>query len=244
MAGDVLQRLVGLVAERAGGALAAGAPAFLVGVAGGVAAGKSTLSQAIADGLALALPGAPAQIVPTDGFLKPNARLTAEGLAYRKGFPESFDTAAFHAFLDALAEGRAAVTPVYSHVAYDIVPGETRTVAGDGVVIVEGVNVLQTCEARARFGLSIYVDAAPEHAKAWYLARLDRIIANEPQSLIAQVADPAQRAAYIEAAWTAINLVNLTDHIAPTAAFADAVVRKGAGHEFVELVQQQPLSRP
>jgi type I pantothenate kinase len=207
---------------------------FLLGVTGGVAAGKSTLARFIAYGLAEALPDVPVQIVATDGFLRPNHELAAAGLGHRKGFPESYDTAAFHAFLDALAAGRSAATPVYSHISYDIVPGETRALAGEGVVIVEGVNVLQT--QQARFGLSLYVDANPEHAKAWYLARLDEIIANEPQSLIAQIPDLERRRRLIEAAWTGINLVNLRDHIQPTAAHADVVARKGADHALVELV--------
>ena len=232
-AADVGRALIALVAERA----AVKAP-FLVGVAGGVAVGKSTLSQVLADGLAQA--GHRVQIVATDGFLRPNRELEAAGLNLRKGFPETFDRDALHGFLAELAAGRAATTPVYSHVTYDIVPGETRTVDGEGVVIVEGVNVLQTAEARACLGLALYVDAEPAHVKAWYLARLDTIIANEPDSLIAKIADPAHRAALIEAAWTHINLVNLHDHIAPTAAFADVVVRKGADHSFVELIATRP----
>jgi type I pantothenate kinase len=241
---DVLGRLVALAAERAATARAAGAPAVLVGVTGGVAFGKTTLAGQLAEGLARALPGVPVEVTPTDGFLKPNSVLAAEDLIHRKGFPETYDTAAFHAFLDALAEGRPAVTPVYSHIAYDIVPGETRALGGRGVVIVEGVNVLQTAHARARFGLSIYVDADPDHAKAWYLARLDAIIANEPRSLIAQVADPEQRRGFIEAAWTGINLVNLKDHIAPTADLADVIVRKGADHKLLELVARTKATLP
>jgi type I pantothenate kinase len=229
---DPGRELTALAAER----VAAAPGVFLLGVTGGVAAGKSTLARFIADGLAEALPNVPVQIVATDGFLRPNHELAAAGLGHRKGFPESYDTAAFHAFLDALAAGRSAATPVYSHISYDIVPGETRALAGEGVVIVEGVNVLQTQQARARFGLSLYVDADPEHAKAWYLARLDEIIANEPQSLIAQIPDLERRRQLIEAAWTGINLVNLRDHIQPTAAHADVVARKGADHALVELV--------
>jgi type I pantothenate kinase len=225
---DLGAKLVAMVAARA-----AGRPVLLVGIAGGVAVGKSTLAGAIADGLG---PATPVQIVATDGFLKPNSALADAGLVQKKGFPETYDVAAFHGFLDALAEGRSAVTPVYSHSAYDIVPGETRTVTGAGVVIVEGVNVLQTAAARARFGLSVYVDAAPKHIKAWYLARLERIIATEPQSLIAQIPDVDLRNRLIEQAWTEINLVNLRDHIAPTAAFADVVVRKDADHAIAELV--------
>ena len=228
MTTDLGQALAALVAERAAGR---GAGVFLLGVAGGVAVGKSTLARTIADGLA----GAPVQIVATDGFLKPNSDLAAAGLIQRKGFPETYDTAAFHGFLDALAAGRSAAMPVYSHVSYDIVAGETRTVEAVGVVIVEGINVLQTAEARARFGLTLYVDTDPDHVKAWYLTRLDEIIANEPQSLIAQVQDAALRARLIEQAWTEINLVNLRDHIAPTAAHADVVVRKGVDHGITKL---------
>ena len=226
-AADVGKALVDLVAERA----AAKAP-FLIGIAGGVAVGKSTLAQMLADGLAQA--GHPVQVVATDGFLKPNRDLEAAGLNMRKGFPETFDRDALHGFLAELAAGRTAATPVYSHVTYDIVPGETRTVDGQGVVIVEGVNVLQTAEARACLGLALYVDAEPEHVKAWYLGRLHQIIADDPQSYFAQL-DAERRDAMFEAGWTHLNLVNLTEHIAPTAEFADVVVRKGADHTLANV---------
>ena len=38
-----------------------------------------------------------------------------------------------------------------------------------------------------------------------------------------------------EAGWTHLNLVNLTEHIAPTAEFADVVVRKGADHTLADV---------
>jgi type I pantothenate kinase len=226
MAG-ALERLAALVAERA-----AACTPLLVGMAGGVAVGKSTLARAIADRLEAA--ELPVQIVATDGFLKPNAQLEAAGLNVKKGFPETYDTTALHAFLDDLAAGRPAAMPVYSHVTYDIVPGETRTVDATGVVIVEGINVLQTADARARFGLSLYVDADPADAKAWYLARLHGIIAADPKSFFAKL-DPERRDGMFEMAWTHLNLVNLHEHIAPTMAFADVVVRKGADHTLAAL---------
>ncbi|MBL8770862.1 MAG: hypothetical protein JNK30_05725 [Phenylobacterium sp.] len=222
--------LADLVARVSG--RAAGQEVFLLGVTGGVAAGKSTLARAIGDGLEAA--GHPVQIVATDGFLKPNAQLEAAGLGMKKGFPETYDTGALHAFLEALAAGRAAQIPVYSHVTYDVLPGEARTVDGAGVVIVEGINVLQTPQARSRFGLSLYVDADPAHAKAWYLARLHGIIEADPESFFARL-DPVQRDAMFEAAWTHLNLVNLHQHIAPTMAHADVVVRKAADHTLQEL---------
>jgi type I pantothenate kinase len=229
MAGpDRVRKLVARVAERAGAA-STRRGAFLVGIAGGVAVGKSTLARTIADGLAGE--GLPVETVATDGFLRPNAELEAAGLGMRKGFPETYDTAALHAFLAALATGRPAEIPVYSHVTYDVLTGETRRVQAAGVVIVEGINVLQTAEARERFGLSLYVDADPAHAKAWYLARLHGIIAADPESFFARL-DAERRDAMFEAAWTHLNLVNLREHIAPTMAFADVVVRKAADHRI------------
>jgi type I pantothenate kinase len=227
---DLTARLVALAAARA-----ASRTPFLIAITGGVAAGKSTLARALAEGLEAQ--GHAVQIVATDGFLKPNAALEAAGLGMKKGFPETYDTDALHAFLAALAAGREAATPVYSHVTYDILPGETRAVAGSGVVIVEGINILQTPEARGHFGLSLYVDADPAHAKAWYLARLHGIIAADPTSFFASL-PPAERDAMFEAAWTHLNLVNLHEHIAPTKAFADVIVRKGADHALIDLLAQ------
>ena len=224
-----LDALVSLIAERA----VAAPGAFLIGLAGGVAVGKSTLARTIADGLEAA--GLPVQIVATDGFLRPNRELEAAGLGMKKGFPETYDTDALHAFLAELAAGRRAAIPIYSHVTYDILPDDRRSVAADGVVIVEGINVLQTTRARDHLGLSIYLDADPAYAKAWYLRRLDQIIEDDPRSFFAQL-DPERRAAMFEAAWTHLNLVNLHEHIAPTAAHADVVVRKAGDHSLVELV--------
>lgn len=226
---DHLGALAALIEARASARSGEGG-AFLVGLAGGVAVGKSTLARALAE--ALAAKSLPVEIVATDGFLKPNAELEAAGLGMRKGFPETYDTSALHAFLAALAAGRTGEIPIYSHVTYDIVPGQARAVRGVGVVIVEGINVLQTPEARERFGASLYVDADPAHAKAWYLARLHGIIAADPESFFAKL-DAERRDAMFEAAWTHLNLVNLREHIAPTMAFADLVVRKGADHGIV-----------
>ena len=225
---DLGAELIARVAQAA-----VGKGVLIVGLAGGVAVGKSTLARFIADGLQAQ--GLAVETVATDGFLKPNAELEAAGLGMKKGFPETYDTEALHAFLDDLAAGRKAAMPLYSHVTYDIVPGQARAVDGVGVLIVEGINVLQTEAARARLGLSIYLDAAPDHAKAWYLARLHGIIEADPQSFFASL-DAERRDALFETAWTHLNLVNLHEHIAPTMAHADVVVRKGADHGLVELV--------
>jgi type I pantothenate kinase len=219
---DLDAELIARIAQRA-----AGQRVFLVGISGGVAAGKSTLARTLADGLEAA--DLSVQIVATDGFLKPNAVLEAAGLGMKKGFPETYDQAAFNAFVAALAEGRPASAPVYSHVTYDVAPGETLVIVPAGVVIIEGINVLQAAQARARLDLSVYIDADPNHAKAWYLDRLRRIIVDDPASFFANL-EPEHRDALFENAWTHLNLVNLHQYIAPTRAHADVVVRKGPDH--------------
>lgn len=226
---DLLRELADIVAALAEGR--GDRPgACLVGMAGGVAAGKSTLARQLAEALPQRV-----EVVATDGFLKSNAVLDAEGLSARKGFPESYDWPLLHGFLADLAEGRPALSPVYSHVTYDIAPGETLAVPDADIVIVEGINTLQTPEARARYDLSVYLDADPDHVRAWFEARLETIAATEPDSFIARVGDAAHRRLVIDHAWREINLINLRDHIAPTAVFADVVARKGPDHGLVAL---------
>ncbi len=64
---------------------------FVVGVAGSVAVGKSTIARLLRE-LMSRWPGTPrVELVTTDGFLYPNAELERRGLMDRKGFPESYD---------------------------------------------------------------------------------------------------------------------------------------------------------
>jgi type I pantothenate kinase len=72
---------------------------LVVGITGSVAVGKTTLARQIAEALPTDLQ---VEIVSTDGFLKPNAVLEAQGLSMRKGFPESYDVDAMLAALTAL----------------------------------------------------------------------------------------------------------------------------------------------
>src|SRR5437763_4282669 len=138
---------------------------FVIGIAGSVAVGKSTTAR-ILQALLARWPAHPrVELVTTDGFLHPNRELEARGLSARKGFPDSYDTAALVAFLSALKRGEPEVSaPVYSHVRYDIIDGEEQVLHRPDVVIVEGLNVLQTSRGVSRhvsdfFDFTIYVDA-------------------------------------------------------------------------------------
>ncbi|HEY5226800.1 MAG TPA: type I pantothenate kinase, partial [Methylovirgula sp.] len=111
---------------------------YIIGVAGSVAAGKSTLAR-VMRALLSRWPNTPkVDLVTTDGFLYPNSVLQAEGLMDKKGFPESYDGAALMRFLSAVKGGmRNVPAPVYSHLTYDVVPGDQVTVDRPDILIVE-----------------------------------------------------------------------------------------------------------
>jgi type I pantothenate kinase len=87
--------------------------------------------------------------VTTDGFLLPNAELERRDLLHRKGFPETYDQRSLLRFLTEVKCGAAEVdVPVYSHLVYDVLPGESVTVHRPDILLVEGLNVLQTPRPR------------------------------------------------------------------------------------------------
>jgi pantothenate kinase len=117
---------------------------FVIGVAGSVAVGKSTIARLLRE-LLSRWPDTPhVELVTTDGFLYPNEELQRRGIMDRKGFPESYDRRALLRFITAVKSGAAEVrAPFYSHLRYDIIPTAQVVVRRPDVLIVEGLNVLQ-----------------------------------------------------------------------------------------------------
>lgn len=233
-------------------AVAALAPAvgrprpYLIGLTGGVAAGKTVTAEvlvALLDAL-----GHRTAVVSTDGFLLPNAELERRGLSARKGFPESYDHPALVTTIARLADaGRdpavPVTVPVYDHGAYDVTGARAEVDPGVDIVIVEGVNVLQPAPRSGATGgdvadhldLSVYLDADGDDIRAWFLQRLRRLraeTADDPASFYAGFAgmSDAEFAAMGEAVWAGVNEPNLADHIAPSRDRADVVVDKAADH--------------
>ena len=220
---------------------------FVIGVAGSVAVGKSTTSRLLKE-LLSRLPSAPrVDLVTTDGFLYPNARLADLGLLDRKGYPESYDRHRLVRFVMDVKSGAPRVTaPVYSHLAYDIVPGEVITVSQPDILIIEGLNVLQPARRRTNgttglavsdfFDFSVYVDAAGSDVRDWYIARFLRLwetAFRDPKSYFVRFSrlnrdEASQTAGEI---WDSINGPNLEKNIRPTRARATAILRKGPDHQ-------------
>jgi len=219
---------------------------FIIGIAGSVAVGKSTTSR-ILQALLHHTPGSPkVDLVTTDGFLYPNRVLEARGLMSRKGFPESYDVKRLMRFVADVKSGFPEVkAPVYSHVVYDIVDSEYHLIRRPDIMILEGLNVLQTNGAGLRqepksfvsdfFDFSIYVDASESDIKRWYMERFKMLRQTaflDKRSYFHRYATMSEDAAedFAQHIWQDINGKNLLENIWPTRYRAQLILEKGAGH--------------
>ncbi len=229
---------------------------FILGVAGSVAAGKSTTARVLKALLARWPDHPRVEQITTDGFLLPNAELERRQIMNRKGFPESFDTARLLNFLADVKSGVKRVeVPVYSHFHYDILLDQTTVIESPDILIVEGLNVLQPANMPRGgeaipfvsdfFDFSIYLDAEPDVIRDWYVARFMRLRSTafrDPGAYFHQYANLSQDDAHARATeiWNTINLKNLEEHILPARQRAGLILRKSADHH-VESVALRKL---
>ncbi|MGE0564774.1 MAG: type I pantothenate kinase [Pseudolabrys sp.] len=228
---------------------------YIIGVAGSVAVGKSTTARVL-QALLARWPNVPkVDLVTTDGFLYPNAVLEREGLMEKKGFPESYDLPALLRFLSDVKAGLHPVrAPVYSHLIYDVTPNQWVEVDRPDILIVEGLNVLQTGrlpkDGKAIpfvsdfFDFSVYLDADEDVLKSWYVDRfltLRTTAFRDPKSYFHRYSNLSDEEATRTATsiWQRINLQNLHENILPTRQRADLILKKGISH----LVEQVALRR-
>lgn len=224
---------------------------YIIGIAGSVAVGKSTTAR-ILQALLARWPNTPkVDLVTTDGFLQPNAELERQGLMERKGFPESYDTQKLLRFLSDIKAGKRNVAaPVYSHLVYDVVPGEQVLVDRPDILILEGLNVLQPARLPRDgrdipfvsdfFDFSIYLDADEDLLHDWYVSRFMRLretAFRDPQSYFRKYASVSEGEALqmAERLWSRINLTNLRENVLPTRRRADLVLSKGRSHQIEEV---------
>lgn len=213
---------------------------FIIGVAGSVAVGKSTIARVL-EALLARWPHHPqVSLVTTDGFLYPNEVLIERGLMERKGFPESYNRSALLDFVSRVAAGEEHLEiPVYSHIRYDIVEGERRVITQPDILIVEGLNVLQAGDTGAfvsdYFNFSIFVDAEIDDIKRWYVERfltLQETAFSQPDAYFRRYSQLTKDEAVTvaEEIWEKINEVNLVQNILPTRDRASLILEKAADH--------------
>ena len=213
---------------------------FLLALAGSVAVGKSTAARVIVRLLTRLRPYWRVELVTTDGFLLPNATLVERGILQRKGFPESYDRRALVQFVADLKGGAPEVrAPLYSHLRYDVIPGEAQVVRSPDVVVLEGVNVLQRGSAAVYVSdfvdFALYLDAVEADVRRWYLERflaLRNGAFQRPESYFHRYArlSDAEALEVAEGIWQRTNRPNLLDNIQPTRPRADLILEKGSDH--------------
>src|SRR6202521_2854621 len=224
---------------------------YIIGVAGSVAVGKSTTARVL-QALLARWPNVPkVDLITTDGFLYPNAILEREGLMDKKGFPESYDLPALLRFLSDIKAGRRPVrAPIYSHLLYDVMPNQWVEIDRPDILIVEGLNVLQTGrppkDGKAIpyvsdfFDFSVYLDADEDVLLTWYVDRFLTLRGTafaDPKSYFHRYStlSDAEAVATATSIWNRINLVNLNESILPTRQRADLILTKGENHQVDEV---------
>lgn len=221
---------------------------FIIGIAGSVAVGKSTTARLLKT-LISSWPERPrVDLVTTDGFLLPNRVLQERGIMNRKGFPESYNLRELLTFLYRLKSGETDLRiPVYSHLRYDIVPEEYETIRSPDIVILEGLNVLQTRTFRQRpepellvsdfFDFSIYIDADESYIREWFISRFKVLM----KTAFSKSESYFHNYSYLSEAeaerisgniWDTINLVNLRENILPTKFHAHLILEKDRDHSI------------
>ena len=202
----------------------------VVGIAGAVASGKSTLAAAVRDALA----PLGTDVVSTDGFLFDNATLQSRGLLMHKGFPDTYDVDTLTRFVTEVRDGAERVlAPVYSHEVYDVLPDRHQVVERPDVLVVEGVNALSALAPI--LDLRVYLEATEADLEAWYVKRFFDLVdeaRGDPASFFAGFVSmtPDEVEGTARSVWRGVNLVNLREYIAPSRALADCVVSKNHDH--------------
>lgn len=223
-------------------------PTFVIALSGSVASGKSCFAENLCRLLSMSPWNIKARCVTTDGFLFPNRELERRGILDRKGFPESYDSAALAEFAMNAKTGNPCSAPVYSHETYDIVEGKRLDLPkGLDAVIIEGVCTLQPSQEEGRRSLKeiadlrIYIDADERHVYSWYEKRVFSLVTKAKQTktgFYTRYAAKTDDEIKCTAAdvWKRINLKNLIEFIEPTKFAADIIVRKDQNHEVSEIL--------
>lgn len=224
---------------------------YIISIAGSVSVGKSTSARILQSLLSRWPQPRKVDLITTDGFLYPLAHLQQHDLLHKKGFPISYDTQRLIQFISDIKSGKREVkAPIYSHLTYDIIPNQFNVVDQPDILILEGLNVLQTSAHHAKnadrlfvsdfVNFSIFVDAKESLLKSWYIKRFlnfRKSAFSDPNSYFHHYSKLSEDEAVATAnqIWDEINGLNLRENILPSRERANLILVKGANHKIAQV---------
>jgi uridine kinase len=128
---------------------------LIIGIAGGSGSGKSTVVNKIASSLS----AGSVAIISQDAYYKDNGHLTPEEKReINFDHPSAIEFNMLIKHLDQLKSGQPIEMPIYSYLTCAR-SKETITILPKGVIIVEGILILNSPRLRDRMDIKIFVDA-------------------------------------------------------------------------------------
>jgi uridine kinase len=141
----------------------------IVGVCGGTASGKTTISQAIVDRVG----DKRVAVIPHDAYYRDLSHLPfEERRRVNYDHPDALESELLVAHLDQLCRGKSVEIPVYDFTMH-LRRATTRRVDPKPLILVEGILIFAEPALRERFDIRIYVDA---DADLRFIRRLRRDI--------------------------------------------------------------------
>lgn len=195
--------------------------AYVIGIAGGSASGKTSVAQSILEQL---------EHIPTvlilsqDSFYRKHTQEEID-LAFNSELdldhPDAIDTDLFVKCLTSLKKGKATEIPVYSFVHHQRMP-EKKYLYGASVIIVEGIMTMCSKELRDLFDLKVFVNADPDLMLARRIRR-----------------DIAERGRDVEGVLTQyLRFVkdSYDNFVLPSSKFSDIIVPGASNHVAIDLI--------
>jgi len=181
----------------------------IVGVAGGTASGKTTISEAILNRVR----SERVAFIQHDSYYRDISPLPFEERC-RVNFdhPDSLESDLLVAHLDALCRGESVQVPMYDF-ALHMRRAETRRVDPHPVILVEGILIFVEPELRERFDIKVYVDA---DADLRFIRRLRRDVSERRRTV----------ESVIEQYLSTVRLMHL-EFVEPSKRYADVIVPTG-----------------
>ena len=182
---------------------------IVFGVAGGTASGKTTVAEAILDGVG----AAQAAYLPHDAYYRDMIHLPLpERTQLNYDHPESLETELLISHVQQLISGRSVEVPIYDFTDHRRTE-KTRTVEPSPIILIDGILIFTNALLRELMDIKVYVDT---DADVRFIRRLQRDMNERGRSLDSVIKQ------YMET----VRLMHL-EFVEPSKRYADVIVPHG-----------------